>query len=329
MKKNVNNNNFNLNRQVYLKARNNYKISFENNNIRKVQNNNDENSQKHIRNKTEPLMNKMDKNNIINIPKYFEESLEILHTIQHYVTMSAENNNKSLIKEKPNIKKNKRLKNNKKQHFIKLTSNQKFDMAKNIIDDSNKRKETYSKLFEMINISIEEIKKILLYDYNNSIKENYENFNIIFPIKEILPFQEDLSSITVYNFSESDITEAKIIKESHQKKEQVKSVLKVSDESSTIINDDSYGENKNIIQIPNIINKGNNQNLSTVSSTSITNPNTNFNINENLKNKKIYTEGNNNISEQNKNIKLENINELTRKYSKDDIQNEKKECYLF
>ena len=55
-------------------------------------------------------MNKMDKNNIINIPKYFEESLEILHTIQHYVTMSAENNNKSLIKEKPNIKKNKRLK---------------------------------------------------------------------------------------------------------------------------------------------------------------------------------------------------------------------------
>ena len=94
MKKNVNNNNFNLNRQVYLKARNNYKISFENNNIRKVQNNNDENSQKHIRNKTEPLMNKMDKNNIINIPKYFEESLEILHTIQHYVTMSAENNNK-------------------------------------------------------------------------------------------------------------------------------------------------------------------------------------------------------------------------------------------
>ena len=329
MKKNVNNNNFNLNRQVYLKARNNYKISFENNNIRKVQNNNDENSQKHIRNKTEPLMNKMDKNNIINIPKYFEESLEILHTIQHYVTMSAENNNKSLIKEKPNIKKNKRLKNNKKQHFIKLTSNQKFDMAKNIIDDSNKRKETYSKLFEMINISIEEIKKILLYDYNNSIKENYENFNIIFPIKEILPFQEDLSSITVYNFSESDITEAKIIKESHQKKEQVKSVLKVSDESSTIINDDSYGENKNIIQIPNIINKGNNQNLSTVSSTSITNPNTNFNINENLKNKKIYTEGNNNIIEQNKNIKLENINELTRKYSKDEIQSEKKECYIF
>ena len=108
MKKNVNNNNFNLNRQVYLKARNNYKISFENNNIRKVQNNNDENSQKHIRNKTEPIMNKMDKNNIINIPKYFEESLEILHTIQHYVTMSAENNNKSLVIEKSKNKKNKK-----------------------------------------------------------------------------------------------------------------------------------------------------------------------------------------------------------------------------
>ena len=106
------NNNVTLNRQVYLKARNNYKISFESNNIRKVQNNNDDNSQKHIRNKTEPLMNKMDKKNIINIPKYFEESLQILHTIQHYVTMSAENNNKSLINEKSNIKTNKKLKNN-------------------------------------------------------------------------------------------------------------------------------------------------------------------------------------------------------------------------
>ena len=321
-----NNNNVSLNRQNYLKLRNNYKISFENtNNIGKLQKFSTQNHLKHMRYKTEPLINKKG-NNFVNIPKYFEESLQILQTIQHYVTMSAENNNKSLVIEKS---KNKKNKNNKKELYIKLTSNEKFDMAKNIIDNSNKRKETYSKLFEMINTSIEEIKKILLYDYNNSIKENYDNINIIFPIKEILPFQEDLSSITVYNFSESDITEAKIIKESHQKKEQVKSVLKVSDESSTIINDDSYGENKNIIQIPNIINKGNNQNLSTVISTSNTNPNNNFNLNENLKNKKIYTEGNNNIVEKNKNIQLENINELTRKYSKDDIQNEKKECYLF
>jgi hypothetical protein len=225
--------------------------------------------------------------------------------------------------------KNKKIKTNKKELYKKLTSNEKFDMAKNIIDDSNNRKETYSKLFEMINISIEEIKKILLYDYNNSIKENYDNFNIIFPIKEILPFQEDLSSITVYNFSESDITEVKMIKETRPKKEQLKSALKISDESSTIINDDSYGENKNVIQIPNIINKGNNQNLSTVISTTITNPNNNFNLNENLKNKKLYTEGNNNIIEQNKNIQLENINELTRKYSKDQIHTEKKECYIF
>ena len=327
MKKIQNNNHHtSLNQQNYLKSRNNYKISFENtNNMGNVQNFSNQNQLKHMRYKTEPLINKKG-NNLVNIPKYFEESLQILQTIQYYVTMSAENNNKSLVIEKS---KNKKIKTNKKELYKKLTSNEKFDMAKNIIDDSNNRKETYSKLFEMINISIEEIKKILLYDYNNSIKENYDNFNIIFPIKEIIPFQEDLSSITVYNFSESDITEVKIIKETRPKKEQLKSVLKISDESSTIINDDSYGENKNVIQIPNIINKGNNQNLSTVISTSITNPNTNFNINENLKNKKIYTEGNNNIIEQNKNIKLENINELTRKYSKDEIQSEKKECYIF
>ena len=327
MKKIQNNNHHtSLNQQNYLKSRNNYKISFENtNNMGNAQNFSNQNQLKHMRYKTEPLINKKG-NNLVNIPKYFEESLQILQTIQYYVTMSAENNNKSLVIEKS---KNKKIKTNKKELYKKLTSNEKFDMAKNIIDDSNNRKETYSKLFEMINISIEEIKKILLYDYNNSIKENYDNFNIIFPIKEILPFQEDLSSITVYNFSESDITEVKMIKETRPKKEQLKSALKISDESSTIINDDSYGENKNVIQIPNIINKGNNQNLSTVISTSITNPNTNFNINENLKNKKIYTEGNNNIIEQNKNIKLENINELTRKYSKDEIQSEKKECYIF
>ena len=319
------NNNVTLNRQVYLKGRNNYKISFESNNIRKVQNNNDDNSQKHIRNKTEPLMNKMDKKNIINIPKYFEESLQILHTIQHYVTMSAENNNKSLIKEKTNIKKNKRLKNNKKQHFIKLTSNQKFDMAKNIIDDSNKRKLTYSNLFNMINISIDEIKNILLYDNQNFIqKENKVNFNIQIPVKEILPFQDDISSITVYNFSESEINEKIIIKET-PKKEQM-GILKTSkndDESSTIINDDSYGENKNVAPIKNknIINKGNNTNLSTVVSTN--NTNANLITNEKLKNKKIYTEGNNNLNE------LEKINELSKKNSQEEILNDKRECNIF
>ena len=84
MKKHLNNNNNNvsLNRQVYLKTRNNYKISFENNNIRN-QNNQEQNQQKHIRNKTEPLINKMGNNLLINIPQYFEESLQILHTIQY------------------------------------------------------------------------------------------------------------------------------------------------------------------------------------------------------------------------------------------------------
>ena len=317
------NNNVTLNRQVYLKARNNYKISFESNNIRKVQNNNNDNSQKHIRNKTEPLINKMEKNNIINIPKYFEESLQILHTIQHYVTMSAENNNKSLINEKSNIKTNKKLKNNKK--YIKLTSNQKFDMAKNIIDDSNKRKQTYSNLFNMINISIDEIKNFFLNENQNFIqKENKENFNIQIPVKEILPFQDDISSITVYNFSESDITEKIIIKET-PKKEQM-GILKTSkndDESSTIINDDSYGENKNIppIKNKNIINKGNNTNLSTVVSTN--NTNANLITNEKLKNKKIYTEGNNNLNE------LEKINELSKKNCQEDSQNDKRECNIF
>ena len=319
------NNNVTLNRQVYLKARNNYKISFESNNIRKVQNNNDDNSQKHIRNKTEPLMNKMDKKNIINIPKYFEESLQILHTIQHYVTMSAENNNKSLIKEKTNVKTNKKVKHSKKQFYIKLTSNQKFDMAKNIIDDSNKRKLTYSNLFNMINISIDEIKNFFLNENQNFIqKENKVNFNIQIPVKEILPFQDDISSITVYNFSESEINEKIIIKET-PKKEQM-GILKTSkndDESSTIINDDSYGENKNVAPIKNknIINKGNNTNLSTVVSTN--NTNANLITNEKLKNKKIYTEGNNNLNE------LEKINELSKKNSQEEILNDKRECNIF
>ena len=317
-----NNNNVSLNRQNYLKSRNNYKISFENtNNMGNVQNFSNQNLLKHMRYKTEPLINKKG-NNLVNIPKYFEESLQILQTIQHYVTMSAENNNKSLVFDKS---KNKKIKHNKKELYIKLTSNEKFDMAKNIIDDSNKRKETYSKLFEMINISIEEIKKILLYDYNNSIKENYDNFNIIFPIKEILPFQEDLSSITVYNFSESDITEVKMIKETRPKKEQLKSALKISDESSTIINDDSYGENKNLAPIKNKTknnnNKGNNTNLSTVVSTN--NTNANLITNEKLKNKKIYTEGNNNLNE------LEKINELSKKNCQEDSQNDKRECNIF
>ena len=111
MKKPLSNNkNVSLNRQVYLKTRNNYKISFENNNIRKKQNIPEQNQQKHIRNKTEPIINKTQNNLLINIPRYFEESLQILHTIQHYVTMSAENNNKSLKKEKVIQKKKKVIK---------------------------------------------------------------------------------------------------------------------------------------------------------------------------------------------------------------------------
>ena len=334
MKKPLSNNkNVSLNRQVYLKTRNNYKISFENNNIRKNQNIPEQNQQKHIRNKTEPIINKTQNNLLINIPRYFEESLQILHTIQHYVTMSAENNNKSLKKEKVIQKKKKSVKNNIN---IKLTSNQKFDMAKNIIDDSNDRKQTYSKMFNMINSSIDEIKEILLYNYKNSLfKDNYyEKYNIKNPVKEIIPFQDDISSITLYNFSESDITETKLIKET-PKKEEEKNTLKISknDESSTIINDDSYSENKNLIQInsqqfQNQLNKGNTPNLSTVISTSNTNPNTNLYPNEKLKNKKIYTEGNNN-NEQNKKNQLEKINELSRKYSQDESENEKKECNIF
>ena len=331
MKKHLNNNNNNvsLNRQVYLKTRNNYKISFENNNIRN-QNNQEQNQQKHIRNKTEPLINKMGNHLLINIPQYFEESLQILHTIQYYVTMSAENNNKPLKKEKI-IQKKKKNKGDKKNLYIKLTSNQKFEMAKNIIDNSNNRKQKYSEMFNMINSSIDEIKEILLYDYKKPLfKENYyETFNIKFPIKEILPFQDDISSITVYNFSESDITETKIIKET-PKKEQEKNNLK-NDESSTIINDDSYGEYKNLVEInsqkcQNKINKGNTPYISTIISTSNTNLNTNLYTNEKLKNKKIYTEGNNNI-EYNKKNQFEKINEI--KYSKEENQNEKKECVIF
>ena len=334
MKKPLSNNkNVSLNRQVYLKTRNNYKISFENNNIRKNQNIPEQNQQKHIRNKTEPIINKMQNNLLINIPRYFEESLQILHTIQHYVTMSAENNNKSLKKEKLIQKIKKNVKN---IVYIKLTSNQKFDMAKNIIDDSNDRKQTYSKMFNMINSSIEEIKKILLNNYKNSLEKDnyYEKYNINIPVKEIIPFQDDISSITLYNFSESDITETKLIKET-PKKEEEKNTLKISknDESSTIINDDSYSENKNLIQIKsqqfqNQLNKGNTQNLSTVISTSNTNPNNNLYPNEKLKNKKIYTEGNNN-NEYNKKNQLEKINELSRQYSQDESENEKKECNIF
>jgi len=103
-------------------------------------------------------------------------------------------------------------------------------------------------------------------------------------------------------------------------------ILKTSkndDESSTIINDDSYGENKNVAPIKNknIINKGNNTNLSTVVSTN--NTNANLITNEKLKNKKIYTEGNNNLNE------LEKINELSKKNSQEEILNDKRECNIF
>ena len=153
MKKIQNNNHHtSLNQQNYLKSRNNYKISFENtNNMGNVQNFSNQNQLKHMRYKTEPLINKKG-NNLVNIPKYFEESLQILQTIQYYVTMSAENNNKPLKKEKI-IQKKKKNKGDKKNLYIKLTSNQKFEMAKNIIDNSNNRKQKYSEIFNMINSS--------------------------------------------------------------------------------------------------------------------------------------------------------------------------------
>ena len=84
-----------------------------------------------------------------------------------------------------------KLNNNKSHKYIKLSSNQKFDMSKN-------RKEKYLEMFLLINSSIGEVKNISILFWR--IKKKKE---------EIFPFQNDLSSITLYNFSEIKINGTK------------------------------------------------------------------------------------------------------------------------
>ena len=58
-------------------------------------------------------------------------------------------------------------------------------MTKNKIDNSNNRKEKFLEMFLLINSSIYELKNILVYDFEElKIKKT----------KEIIPFQDDLSS---------------------------------------------------------------------------------------------------------------------------------------
>lgn len=310
-----------LNNQIILKSRNTYKSSFEKNKKNKIEVDIDQNKNIHIRNKTEPILNKISNIDIEKVSKYFEKSLIILNLIQHNLTMSAENNNKPLLKKSHKIN-NKKLK--KLNKYIKLSSQEKFEMAKNIIDNSSIRKETYIKMFSMINSSVEEVKKLLVLDFKEDINKN--------KLKELYPFQDDISSITVYNCSENEINESKILTET-PKNNQNKNLSQISktDQSSTIYNDDSYYENKNDVQIKCFPIQKINSNLNSVVSTSNTNPNIIVDTQEKIKNKAIFTEVSNNCCENKRINKLEKIND-SKKYNKDDINqndNNKRDCNIF
>ena len=310
-----------LNNQIILKSKNTYKTSFEKNKKNKIEADIDQNKNIHIRNKTEPILNKISNIDIEKVSKYFEKSLIILNLIQHNLTMSAENNNKPLLKKSHKINYKKLKKLNK---YIKLSSQEKFEMAKNIIDNSSIRKETYIKMFSMINSSVEEVKKLLVLDFKEDINKN--------KLKELYPFQDDISSITVYNCSENEINESKILTET-PKNNQNKNLSQISktDQSSTIYNDDSYYENKNDVQIKCFPIQKINSNLNSVVSTSNTNPNIIVDTQEKIKNKAIFTEVSNNCCENKRINKLEKIND-SKKYNKDDINqndNNKKDCNIF
>ena len=310
-----------LNNHIILKSRNTYESSLEKNKKNKIEADIDQNKNIHIRNKTEPILNKISNIDIEKVSKYFEKSLIILNLIQHNLTMSAENNNKPLLKKFHKIN-NKKLK--KLNKYIKLSSQEKFDMAKNIIDNSSIRKETYIKMFSMINSSVEEVKKLLVLDFKEDMSKN--------KLKELYPFQDDISSITVYNCSENEINESKILTET-PKNNQNKNLSQISktDQSSTIYNDDSYYENKNDVQIKCFPIQKINSNLNSVVSTSNTNPNIIVDTQEKIKNKAIFTEVSNNCCENKRINKLEKIND-SKKYSKDDINqndNNKKDCNIF
>ena len=310
-----------LNNHIILKSRNTYESSLEKNKKNKIEADIDQNKNIHLRNKTEPILNKISNIDIEKVSKYFEKSLIILNLIQHNLTMSAENNNKPLLKKSHKIN-NKKLK--KLNKYIKLSSQEKFEMAKNIIDNSSIRKETYIKMFSMINSSVEEVKKLLVLDFKEDINKN--------KLKELYPFQDDISSITVYNCSENEINESKILTET-PKNNQNKNLSQISktDQSSTIYNDDSYYENKNDVQIKCFPIQKINSNLNSVVSTSNTNPNIIVDTQEKIKNKAIFTEVSNNCCENKRINKLEKIND-SKKYNKDDINqndNNKKDCNIF
>lgn len=301
------------NNQMVFKS----KISF-NNNITNIEKNKENNDYNHFRYKTEPLKKKLSNLYLKTISKYFEESLNILQTIQQNLTISVDNNNKPLLKKK--MKLNNQKKNN---HYIKLSSMEKFDMAKTIIDNSNNRKEQYLEMFLLINSSIDEVRNLLMNDLEDLRKKE--------KVKDKYPFLDDISSITLYNFSESEINESKNITEIF-KKDQINntSLVNKTDESSTIYNDDSYNE----IQIKSIPIQTNdnllNSNLYSAVTTSNTNPNVILISQEKIRNKILYTEGNNNYDNIKEN-KLGKIDE-SKKYSKDDcIQNNngKRDCIIF
>ena len=163
------------NNQMVFKS----KISF-NNNITNIEKNKENNDYNHFRYKTEPLKNKLSNLYLKTISKYFEESLNILQTIQQNLTISVDNNNKPLLKKK--MKLNNQKKNN---HYIKLSSMEKFDMAKTIIDNSNNRKEQYLEMFLLINSSIDEVRNLLMNDLLDEKEKIKKRLEIILNFSEI------------------------------------------------------------------------------------------------------------------------------------------------
>ena len=228
---------------------------------------------------------------MLKISKYFQESLLIFNEIHINLKKSCDNNNKLLIKYNNNINKN--------------TFNN-----KNILKESNLRKEKYKNLFNLIDNTIDEIKILLTKENTNLFNQNYnyhyknyktETFKI--PEKELSKFIDDISSINLNNNNnnENNKINNKNNKFNNENNNKINNENYNEIEDSTIINNESVEEN--IIEIPkqmkfnknkfntsenNNNNNNNNNNLSTRETYSNIKNNLNSNNNEENNNCKIF-----------------------------------------
>lgn len=174
---------------------------------------------KHVRNKTEPKIVLNNETATKPISQYFEESLELLNTIHYYLDLSAENNNKPLV-----------YVSNKKKKKSKISKEIKKQIENEIVMESNERKETYKRLFESIDQSLDTIKQNLVEKVelvNESEEEEISN------IIKLSTIKDDESKKENCNASESIINEL--------------------ESQNTITYDDSVDEENSVNKFPNMI----------------------------------------------------------------------------